>query len=487
MEARASLTPVRVCLAVGLLSLAGGVRPCWASDEKKTETYPDGKPHLVYSVDQHGLKSGPYKELDPDGHVLVSATYAKDVLNGPYSSFFASGKTKLSAAYTSGKLSGKYRESAESGEVLVVANYKAGNLNGQRQEFSGGKVTKSEVWKDGKLAASTGLRKGKLHGWRREFVKDRIVADEFWFNGQLLIPKGPLLITQELAEIGKMPVSIVGDFPKVPDKLRDTLNAASSKALQEEGLRQLMAYRFLCDLPYQDLQVDRVYMAHAQAGSEIMKRIDKMTHKPDNPGMPDDEYRFAYQGTSKSNICSGTRAISESVVLWMDDSDASNIDRVGHRRWCLNPPMLSTGFGFDGSYSAMWSLDESRKKDPDYDAVAFPPRGLIRTDYFRNDNAWSISFNPMKYKMLDASTKVVVTPVRFDPEKVTVEEESKPLELEHFNIVDDAGIPNCVVFRPKNVSVTAWSAYMVNISGLKDLRGRDVPVEFFVGFFDKAK
>ena len=129
-------------MAIGLLSLLGSIRPCEASEESKTEPYPDGKPHLVYTVDSQGRKSGQYKELDPEGHVLISATYAKDVLNGPYTSYFPNHKVKINATYTDGKLASKYSEFAESGEVIVTANYKAGALNGQRQEFTSGKLTK---------------------------------------------------------------------------------------------------------------------------------------------------------------------------------------------------------------------------------------------------------------------------------------------------------------------------------------------------------
>jgi hypothetical protein len=486
MEVAARLTSARLCVAIGLLSLLGGIRPCEASEESKTEPYPDGKPHLVYTVDSQGRKSGQYKELDPEGHVVISATYQKDVLNGPYTSYFPNRKVKINATYTDGKLASKYSEFAESGEVIVTANYKAGALNGQRQEFTSGKLTKKEVWKDGKLTATVGLQKGKMHGWRREFAAGRVLIDEFWFNGELIVPKGPRLIDQRLADIEKAPVNFVGDSSKAPDKIQESLSSANSKAMQEQGLRKLMAYRFLCELPYQDMRIDRGDMAYAQAGAEIVKRLNKLTHTPENPGMPDDEYKFASHG-AKSNLCVGTGNIADSVAAFMDDSDDSNIAKIGHRRWCLNPPMLNTGFGFDGGYSAMWSLDGSRKQVPDYDAIAFPPRGLIRSDFFRGNYAWNISFNPDKYKYPDASLKVVVMPVRFDPEKVTMVEGDKPLELEHFNIDDGFGVSNCVIFRPKNVIVSPSSAYIVNISGLKDLRNRDIPVKYFVGFYDRGK
>jgi hypothetical protein len=475
--------PIALCAVIVAVAGSGAA----AKDQSKTETYIDGKPHFVYSVDSEGRKNGEFRELDPDGHLLLSATYAKDDLNGVYRSFFPGGKPKVVAAYAGGKLSGQYREFAESGEAALVATYKAGELNGPRQQILLGKFVKNEIWKQGKLASVTGRKAGKLHGWRREFVQGHVTVDEFWFNGQLLIPKGPQFITQELAAIEKMPVRTSGEFPNVPEKLDRRLHDPELQSQNEGALRKLIAYRFICDLPYKDMELDRDYMAHAQAGAEILTRVGQLTHTPENPGMPETEFQFAYRGTTHSNLA-GLGNASGSVELYMDDSDASNIDRVGHRRWCLNPAMLRTGFGVDGSYSAMWSFNMSRRNVPDYDAVAFPPRGLTPSSHFKSNYAWSLSLNPLKFHDPDSSVKVTVTPMRFDPEKVMLERETKPLEMDYFKVTETSfGGSMCIIFRPKNVSVSAWSAYSVSISGLKNLKGQDVPVEYFVGFFDPVK
>ena len=69
------------------------------------------------------------------------------------------------------------------------------------------------------------------------------------------------------------------------------------------------------------------------------------------------------------------RIACQSVRADMDDSDARNIDKVGHRAWCMNPHMTQTGFGTVDRFSAMWSIDRKRKDTPDYDLVACPPPG----------------------------------------------------------------------------------------------------------------
>lgn len=454
-----------------------------AESTERTEMYPNGKPHFVFSFDEQGRKEGAFKEFDLDGKVVVAANYIKGKLDGAYRSFFPGGKPKVVAAYKDGKLYGKYRRFTENGDVALAANYKAGLLHGEQQEFSAGKVTKDEVYTDGALAQTTGLKAGKLHGTHREYVNNKVANDQFWFDGQLLIPKGPQLIMEELAAIQKLPIPVTGEMPRATKSLTDTLNSPSFRADEENGLRTLMCFRFLADLPYKDMEIDRGYAAHCQAGAELLTRINELTHSPKNPGLPEDEYKFAYDGPSHSNI-STARESAGSVRMYMDDSDSGNIEQLGHRRWCLNPAMLKTGFGADGKHTCMWSFDGSRKDVPDYDAVAWPPRGLLPTSYFGPGHAWSFSVNPKKYRAPDKSTKVTVTAVRLDPAKGTMDRDSKPLEMDYFNVSTTGyGVSNCVIFRPKGVKVANGSGYMVNIAGLKDTSGKDFPVEYFVGFF----
>ena len=429
-----------------------------ARGEVKIENYPDGAKHLVYDVAADGTKHGSYKELFPDGKSSVLASYIHDKLQGSYKSFFASnGKVKTSAFYRSGELEGKFVERAESGQLLHVANYHAGKLNGEKQDFTAGSLT----------------------GW------------EFWIGGKMMIPKMPGLIAAEVAKINQAKIKWTGEFPPVDSETASDLKEPQVLEQNEAALRELMIYRYLADLPYADLTINRVQMAHAQAGAEIMSRINEMTHFPKNPGMPEADFKFAYEGTSHSNIHNRTpkgESIPGATKDWIGDSDERNIDRVGHRRWCLNPSMTSTGFGLKGNFAAMWSFDQSRTEIPDFDYVAFPPRGETPTENLRQEDAWSVSLNPKKFQPPDEkSVKVSIWWAKFVPRQSLFEKGSEPLTLDHFNVsLVRTGIANCIIFRSAAALVKPDTAYWVEIKGLQDSDGKPATIEYPVFFFSLA-
>src|SRR5438045_1192356 len=78
-------------------------------------------------------------------------------------------------------------------------------------------------------------------------------------------------------------------------------------------------------------------------------RLGRLDHDPRNPGLPEDQYQLARKAAGSSNLGWFGKGQSDSLALsvdmFMDDSDETNIDRVGHRRWCLNPAMKKVGFG----------------------------------------------------------------------------------------------------------------------------------------------
>ena len=93
----------------------------------------------------------------------------------------------------------------------------------------------------------------------------------------------------------------------------------------------------------------------AQYGAVIQAAQGSLDHYPDQlPGMSDDFYKEARSASSTSNLSAGYTLVG-SVDSWMEDSDASNIAGVGHRRWQLNPVLGKVGFGFalgEGGYGA---------------------------------------------------------------------------------------------------------------------------------------
>ena len=170
---------------------------------------------------------------------------------------------------------------------------------------------------------------------------------------------------------------------------------------------------------------------------------------------------------------------------WVGDSDAANIAKLGHRRWCLNPAMQTTGFGIEGNYTAMWSFDSSRVEIPDYDYVAFPPRGLTPIESFHDKDAWSVSLNPKKFRPPDEKkVKVLVSQAQFMPRKIELIKAPQPLEIEHFQIsLEGFAIPNCIIFRPVGAAIKSDAAYWVEVNGLEDTEGKPANVEYVVAFF----
>jgi hypothetical protein len=132
----------------------------------------------------------------------------------------------------------------------------------------------------------------------------------------------------------------------------------------------------------------------------------------------------------------------------------------------------------------MWALDTSRSDVPDYDFVAFPPRGLTPVSIFHDHFAWCVSLNPAKYQLPTAErVKVQVQPVRFQPRRGTLEKADQPLELNYSRVsLEGMGIPGCIIFRPGNFKAIAGNSYWVQIKGLSNVDGKDTKVGYLVAF-----
>jgi len=144
---------------------------------------------------------------------------------------------------------------------------------------------------------------------------------------------------------------------------------------------------------------------------------------------------------------------------FMDDSDESNIDRIGHRRWCLNPRMRRTGFGQAGEYAAMWSMDSSGPDPRDVEAVRYPPPGYVPVELFEAHYAWN--FSPLDGRA-PARSDVVVT---IQPLGDYYLPAGEPLAIDYLEVAEDGygGTP-CVIFRPSALEVAPGKAYRCRLS-----------------------
>ena len=408
------------------------------------EKYDDGQTKVRYATDAEGRKVGEYLEYFDNGKVRIKAMYLRGEMAGDYTEHFESGHVKIKTSYKAGKLSGAFTQFHDNGKPAVKAAYADGKRQGTWTETDAdGRVTVEQVfWNDTVVCArSVRMIRAALDG--------------------LLSPAG-----------GAKPIPPAGDETAAT---RDPLNLGE--------VRRLNAYRYLVGLAC-DVTLSDAYCDLARAGAGLCAKIDKLDHTPANPGLPEDEYKKAYQGTSHSNLHEG-RGTRGSVDRYMDDSDPSNIDRVGHRRWCLNPAMKECGFGQSGKFSAMYAHDASRKDAPDYDHVAYPAAGFMPNSFFAAGHAWSVSLNPKKYRKPDRATvSVTVSPlVAAKGQALRVDQRGPQMEMDYFNVdLGGFGIGNAIIFRPKGVSTRDGSAYWVEIKGLKKLDGADATLEYLVHF-----
>ncbi|MCX7933811.1 MAG: hypothetical protein N3A66_00955 [Planctomycetota bacterium] len=400
--------------------------------EEKVETYPDGKPRLRYQVDAAGKKHGSYVE------------------------YYESGKEKIRANYREDLLDGKYLEKDESGKTLISATYRAGVLHG---EYT--------------LAAK-----------KIVFPGQRVPMDKYEFM------EGVLLYTKPLETIKKTLAKLESreDGKKKPSaKAGGKDVAADIAAAHQAALRRLQAYRFICDVPYENVVLDAELTKYAEAGAKLCEKIGRIDHKPANPGLPEEEYRLGFKGTSESNLAQGQSDLTMAVDCWLYDSDPSNIDRVGHRRWCLNPRLAKTGFGDTGKFFAMYAFDQSATDIGEWEFVCFPARGYMPLPYFRRlaaagkgeGYAWHVSLNPDVFAApAKESVKVRIYPMEKGDKKA-----KEPLALDYFNVENGGfGSAPAIIFRPDKAQLAPDARFWVEITGVKDKAGKDTVIRYLVHF-----
>ena len=262
------------------------------------------------------------------------------------------------------------------------------------------------------------------------------------------------------------------------DKSKTADPAANVEAVS--AVRRLNAYRFLCGLPA-NVTLDADQMFYAEAGAKLLKSVGKLDHTPANPGVPEQEYKDGYNGTSHSNIfqASNSPPIAASVDAYMDDSDAGNIDRLGHRRWCLNPAMQTTGFGKYEHFSAMWSMDSRRANSSEWEIVAYPARGYMPIEYFSANAAWSVILNPQRLKAPGSDVDITIRPLD------DANHPGAPLEL-NFKSVETGGYGGgpAIIFRPKSLDLAPGRRYGVEIKGVSTSAGKPLSIRYVVEFVD---
>lgn len=267
----------------------------------------------------------------------------------------------------------------------------------------------------------------------------------------------------------------VCDYGKTPSVAKPYAPGTLSVQTEAEAIKTLNAVRYIAGIE-NDVTINDEYSRQCQAGMLINYVNNSLSHFPDEPkGMTSELYELGYKGTSSSNIAwaSWSKRDLPSTIIngWMNDGDTYNFDRLGHRRWILNPYMKKTGFGSvwgdNGTYSAVYAFDNSRSRTPYY-GIAWPAQNMPLS-FFGEDYPWSVSIG----RRMDEDIRVTLTRKK-DGKTWNFQKGSKD-----FNI-DNAGYGQvgCIIFRPDKVGgYKDGDEYNVKITG------SDLDIEYGVTFF----
>ena len=150
------------------------------------------------------------------------------------------------------------------------------------------------------------------------------------------------------------------------------------RSVLQKATNRLNALRKIAGVP--DVTLDDSLSANAQYGAVIMGKLGTLSHTPSRPSDMDESfYQQAYSACGSSNIYAGPQ-LCDTPDGFMDDSDSSNISRLGHRRWQLNPKLGKVGFGYvdNGSGYRRFTAEkvfDSNGAGCDYDYVSWPASG----------------------------------------------------------------------------------------------------------------
>ena len=223
------------------------------------------------------------------------------------------------------------------------------------------------------------------------------------------------------------------------------------------------------------------------AAAAMVIELGEFSHYPDRPtewadSSYDDLFQLALSGTLQSNLYAGMTNLANSILGYMLDSDSSNIDRVGHRRWILNPSMGKTAFGYyadrnyyDGIYgfSGMYAFDSSGsgRQAP----VAWPAQQTPISHFIRSSlHAWSVSFG---YRLTASAIHVAV--IRNSDGK-TWNFSADQADGDFYVNNDGYGMTGCVIFRPAAIgTISAGDSFTVTIRNDTNHKILQYVVSFF--------
>ncbi|MBQ2116061.1 MAG: CAP domain-containing protein, partial [Lachnospiraceae bacterium] len=210
------------------------------------------------------------------------------------------------------------------------------------------------------------------------------------------------------------------------------------------GLAMVNQIRYIAGLS--PVTLNSTYNKYAQSAALIQKLNGCLNHYPDKPeGIDEDLYKEGCLGSIKSNLAFSHSTLNYEILLYMNDSDNTNIDRVGHRRWLLFSNLHQIGLGKVGESSAAYVIGDDFSLESSVKGIVWPAQ-TMPINYFGKDHAWSVCIGE---DVNQATASVKLTRVRDNKVWNFTQSGSDG----YFNINNDYyGDVGCIIFRPNGIA-----------------------------------
>lgn len=260
---------------------------------------------------------------------------------------------------------------------------------------------------------------------------------------------------------------------------------ALEEGFVQDGLAAINYVRAVAGLPA-DVRCTDELNANAQEGA-LLLAVSEFSHYPHRPdGMEKGLYDAGYAATSSSNIGYGHRTLSGFVLSCTDDSDAGNLDRVGHRRWLFNPDLKLVGLGYVENMTTTKVFDHSRTPSLTPEMVCWPAQGVFPVELADAGLGWSCAPKPGTYD-LGASKGLTVTLAREgDGAGFELDLSMDDPQAGAYCHVDTVGYGYgpAIIFRPEVEGYAHGDVYRVRIGNVKRAGGGTTSIEYTVKFFE---
>ena len=294
----------------------------------------------------------------------------------------------------------------------------------------------------------------------------------------------------------RLPIHTGDIFSEIPHTSSPYSAGVLKDSVINDGLNMLKFIRFLAYLS-DDIYTSSEANELSQHGA-LLIGVSEFSHTPIKPDdMNETVYQKGFDATSTGNLAAGVSTLSESIKRLMDDSDVSNIERIGHRRWQLLPNLKEFGVGFVTTdalytyYTVVKVFKNLETVSRSYETVNWPSETAFPMEFFDKYTPWSVTLNPSIYDVTN-SLNIQVNIKNISSGHIwSFDNSDKALEGEYFNIETSGyGVPFCLIFRPDPTTFDGYSletTYEVTIENLYKVDGSLVTLTYDTQFFNLSE